>query len=85
VIRMSDRACALCNTASGSASGAVRSEPGPRGRDERGSAELEVQWICDSCIREHVPSIESRLNRAWWESAPPAVVPTVVIMRKPGS
>jgi hypothetical protein len=30
------------------------------------SSSRGVQWVCTSCTREHVRSIEAKLDEEWW-------------------
>ncbi len=30
------------------------------------SSERGVQWLCPACTREHVRSIEAKLEQEWW-------------------
>jgi hypothetical protein len=53
---VSDAVCAIC--------GRREDEPPPTWtvQTERGRR----QWICDACTREHLRSIEARLDSEWW-------------------
>ena len=51
-------ACAFCGAVS-------ESDPPPltwTSATERG----RQQWFCDSCSREHLRSMESKLDSEWW-------------------
>ncbi|MDQ3465158.1 MAG: hypothetical protein M3500_10785 [Actinomycetota bacterium] len=30
------------------------------------ASERDQQWLCESCTRENLRSIEGRLDEAWW-------------------
>lgn len=32
----------------------------------RGTEQGQVVWTCDACSREHLRSIEAKLDPAWW-------------------
>jgi hypothetical protein len=52
------------NTVQCSACGRTSAEPGATWSsqvDERG-----LTWVCDECTRQHIRSIEGRLDIDWW-------------------
>ncbi|WP_165865584.1 hypothetical protein [Vallicoccus soli] len=49
-------ACSRCGASADAPPVTWSAEQGPRGR----------RWVCASCVREHVRSIEGRLDEAWW-------------------
>lgn len=48
--------CAVCGTAAAEPPATWSMEVTTRG----------PRWLCDRCTREHVRSIEARLDDAWW-------------------
>jgi len=53
-------ACARCGRQAGAAPATWSAAPGPDG----------LVLLCDACTREHLRSIEARLDEQWWEPPP---------------
>ncbi len=62
---MSDEVCALCERA---ADGATDGDPPLAWCADviETSAGNRTRWICPTCTRRYVRSIEAKLNQQWW-------------------
>ncbi|MGE5763496.1 MAG: DUF488 domain-containing protein, partial [Mycobacterium leprae] len=65
--------CAACGRTAATDEGtapatwtATRGEARAGGSSVRGATRCATRWLCERCTREHVRSLEARLEPAWW-------------------
>ena len=72
-----DLACTTCGATVRAEAGTDAGAPGGNAADAdpvaaarltwtRGTERGKAVWTCDRCSREHLRSIEAKLDQAWW-------------------